>query len=128
MACNMNETQVMLGFAFLIGAGFIGKLFCSFVCPIGTITEWIGRLGGKWNLRRDLHPKADRVLRSLKYGILYVSVYYTMTSGELFCKKYDPYFAMVQLFGNRDIVIPLAVTALVITLGGALFLRHFWCK
>jgi polyferredoxin len=128
MSCNMSETQVMLGFALIVGAGFIGKLFCSFICPIGSVTEWIGALGKKWNVRRELPEKADRALRSLKYILLFVTVYFTMTSSELFCKKYDPYFATAQLFGNSDIVIAYAVTALVLTIGGALFLRMFWCK
>jgi hypothetical protein len=51
-----------------------------------------------------------------------------MTSSELFCKKYDPFFATVNLFGNTDIALPFAIMAFVITLGGALFVRMFWCK
>jgi len=42
MACNMSETQLLLGLGLLLGAVFVGKLFCSYVCPIGTFTEWIG--------------------------------------------------------------------------------------
>jgi len=128
MACSMNATQVMLGFALLLGVGFIGKLFCSHICPIGTVTEWLGALGRKFKLQREMPAKADRALRSLKYILLFVTVYFTMTDSELFCKKYDPYFAAVNGFNNGDIVLGYAAAAMLLTLGGALFYRLFWCK
>ncbi len=128
MACTMNETQVMLGLGLLLGAGLVGKLFCSFVCPIGTISEWIGRLGEKLHIRRDIAGIPDRALRGLKYILLFISIYFTMTSSELFCKKFDPYFAAVNLFANTDIVLFYAIPAFLITIAGALYFRLFWCK
>ncbi len=128
MACSMNETQVMLGFALILGAAFIGKLFCSYLCPVGTVTEWIGALGARLGLQREIHATADRLMRSLKYILLFVTVYFTMTSSELFCKKYDPFFATVTLFGNPDIAVYFAGAALALTLGGALVYKFFWCK
>ena len=43
MSCTMSEVQVMLGFGLLLGVLVIGKLFCSYLCPIGSITEWLGK-------------------------------------------------------------------------------------
>lgn len=128
MACSMSETQVMLGFALLLGVGFIGKVFCSHICPIGSVTEWIGMLGKKFSLQKEIPQQVDRLLRLLKYILLFVTIYFTMTSSELFCKKYDPFFAAVQGFNNADIVLSFAIFATVLTLGGALFYRMFWCK
>lgn len=128
MACNMSETQLMLGLGLLFGAGLIGKLFCSYVCPIGTVSEWIGRLGDKLKIRKNVPELLDRPLRSLKYILLFITIYITMTTSELFCKEYDPYFAVVNLFNNNDINLIFAITALAITILGALFLRLFWCK
>lgn len=128
MACNMNETQVLLGLGLILGIGLIGKLFCSFVCPVGTVSEWIGRLGDKLKIRRELPVKLDRYFRALKYILLFVTVYFTMTSSELFCKTFDPYYASVNLFNNTDIVLYYAIPAFLILVGGALFFRLFWCK
>ncbi|MBI5727195.1 MAG: 4Fe-4S binding protein [Ignavibacteriales bacterium] len=128
MACNMSETQVMLGIGLLLGAGIVGKLFCSFVCPIGTVSEWLGRLGSKLKIRREITGYWDRGLRGLKYILLFVTVYFTMTSSELFCKKFDPYFATVNLFNNSDVVLYFAIPAVLITIAGAMFSRLFWCK
>jgi NAD-dependent dihydropyrimidine dehydrogenase PreA subunit len=51
-----------------------------------------------------------------------------MTSSELFCKTFDPYFATVNIFNNTDIVLFYAIPAFIITVGGALLFRLFWCK
>ena len=128
MACNMSETQVFLGLVLLVGAGFIGKLFCSYVCPIGSVTEWIGKLGEKLKIRKELPKSLDRYFRVLKYALLFITVYFTMTESELFCKTYDPYFATVNLFNNADLILFYAIPAFIITVGGALLFRLFWCK
>jgi NAD-dependent dihydropyrimidine dehydrogenase PreA subunit len=128
MSCNMSETQLLLGLGLLLGAVFIGKLFCSYVCPIGTFTEWIGRLGDKLKIRREMPAKLDRYMRLLKYVLLFITLYVTMTTSELFCKEFDPYFASANLFSNNDIVLYFAIPAFIITIVGALFFRLFWCK
>lgn len=128
MSCNMSETQVILGIGLLIGAVIFGKLFCSYVCPIGTFTEWIGKLGEKWKVRIDLKKYIDRPMRLLKYVLLFITIYITMTTSELFCKEYDPYFAAVNLFDNTDLVLYFAIPAFIITILGSLFFRLFWCR
>jgi NAD-dependent dihydropyrimidine dehydrogenase PreA subunit len=128
MACNMGEAQVMLGLGLLLGAGLIGKLFCSFICPIGTASEWLGKLGRRLKFQKAIPEKIDRCLRGLKYILLFMSIYFTMASSELFCKKFDPYFSTMSLFGNIDIVLYYAIPALLFTIAGALFLRVAWCK
>lgn len=128
MSCNMSETQVLLGIGVIVGILLIGKLFCSYVCPIGAITEWLGKIGEKFKIRIEMPKMIDRVLRSLKYAILFAALYYTMTSSELFCKEFDPYFASVNLFNNTDIVLYFAIPAFIFTILGAIFFRLFWCK
>lgn len=128
MACTMGEVQVALGIGLLIGVLLVGKLFCSFACPIGSVTEWLGRLGDKLKIRRDMPRWLDRPMRSLKYIILFLALYFTMTSSELFCKEFDPYFATANLFGNADTVLYFSIPAFILAVAGALFFRLFWCK
>lgn len=128
MSCNMSETQVLLGIGLLVGVIIIGKLFCSYICPIGAITEWLGKIGEKFKIRFEIPSKIDRPLRSLKYLILFAALYLTMTSSELFCKEFDPYFASVTLFNDTDLALYLAIPAFVITILGSIFFRLFWCK
>jgi NAD-dependent dihydropyrimidine dehydrogenase PreA subunit len=128
MSCQMSEVQVMLGIGLLLGILFIGKLFCSFICPIGSISEWLGKIGEKLKIRRDVPKVADRPLRILKYLLLFATLYFTMTTSELFCKKFDPYYATVNLFQNADIFLYYAIPAFVVTILGAVLLRLSWCR
>ena len=43
MACSMSAVAIFMAFALLIGALAIGKLFCGYLCPIGSISEWFYR-------------------------------------------------------------------------------------
>lgn len=128
MSCTMSEVQIALGLGLIAGVIVVGKLFCSYLCPIGSVTEWLGLLGEKLKIRREIPAKADRPLRVLKYVLLFLTVYFTMTTSELFCKEYDPYFAVVNLFNNTDITLLYAIAATVITIGGTIVYRLFWCK
>lgn len=128
MSCNMSETQAFLGIGLIVSAIVLGKLFCSYICPIGAITEWIGKVGARFKIRIEIPSLVDKPLRSLKYALLFITLYYTMTTSELFCKEFDPYYASMTLFGSDDLVLYLAIPAFVITILGALFFRLFWCK
>ena len=128
MSCTMNEVQIAVGLGLLLGVVLIGKLFCSYLCPIGSVTEWLGLLGEKLKIRREIPAKVDRPLRALKYVLLFLTIYFTMTSSELFCKEFEPYFAVANLFKNTDINLLYAILATVITIGGTIVYRLFWCK
>lgn len=127
-SCQMGETQMFLGIGLLIGILIIGKLFCSYICPIGTVTEWLGRIARKFNLQIRRLPKwLDHGLRLLKYALLFPVLYYTVNSSELFCKTFDPYFAVTTGFGV-DVVFWWALAALLVTVVGSFFIQQFWCK
>lgn len=127
-SCQMGETQMFLGVGLLIGILVMGKLFCSHICPIGTVTEWLGRWGRKLKIQIKQIPKLlDRSLRSLKYLLLFPVLYYTATSSELFCKTFDPYFAATTGFG-ADVELWWAIAAVAVTIIGSVFVRQFWCK
>ncbi len=127
LACSMAETQIFMGILLAIGIILFSKLFCSYICPVGTFTEWLGRIGDRFHVRYQIKGVADRLFRILKYALLFVTVYFTVTSSELFCKEYDPYYAIFTGFGS-DVVFWMALTALAITILGAIFIRQFWCK
>ena len=77
MACNMSEVQLLLGLGLLVGAAVVGKLFCSFVCPIGTFSEWIGRLGEKIKFKKRNSSEDRQVYAKLKIcASFYYSLFY----------------------------------------------------
>ncbi len=127
LACTMTGTQIIMGILLAAGAMLFGKLFCAFICPVGTVSELIGRLGERMGIRITIKGLADNILRSLKYILLFITFYFTITSSELFCKTFDPYYALASGF-NSDVVILYAVLTLMVLFVGSLFVRLLWCK
>lgn len=127
LACSMTSVQIIMGAALVLAVILFSKLFCSFICPIGTISEWIGNLGEKLKLRYTIKGYGDILLRGIKYAILFVTIYYTVSSSELFCKKFDPYYAAVTGF-NTDVSLLWAIITISVVILGSFFVRLFWCK
>lgn len=127
LSCSMTSTQIMMGVALFIGIVLFSRLFCGYICPLGTISEWIGKLGDKLKVRITPNGFADNALRLLKYVLLFLTFYFTLKTSELFCKKYDPYYAVASGF-NTDVVILWAAIAIGILVLGSLFFRLFWCR
>lgn len=127
LSCTMTSAQIVMGVLLFIGVLLFSKLFCSFICPIGTVSELLGKLGDKLKVRLTIKGIPDKILRSIKYILLFVTVYYTLQSNELFCKKFDPYYALASGF-DSDVVILYAIITIAIVILGSLFIRLFWCK
>ena len=127
LSCTMTSAQIVMGVLLFVGVLLFSKLFCSFICPIGTVSEWLGKLGDKLKVRLTIKGVADKILRSIKYILLFTTLYYTLQSNELFCKKFDPYYALASGFDN-DVVILYAIITIAIVILGSVFIRLFWCK
>jgi polyferredoxin len=127
LACSMTSVQIVMGAVLVLTIILLSKLFCSFICPVGSISEWIGKLGDKLRLRFTVTGYADLLLRGIKYAILFVTIYYTVISSELFCRKFDPYYASVTGF-TTDVEVLWAVIAISVVVAGSFFVRLFWCK
>ena len=130
MACSMTTSQIMMGIALGIAAILFGKLFCSYLCPLGLVDELFYRL------RRLLKIKAiairngstiDSVFRLFKYVLLFLVFYITLSSSELFCKNFDPYYAAASGF-KGELTIWMAAVALALFVVGGLLSDMFWCK
>jgi len=127
LACSMTTVQIGLGIALLLAVILFSKLFCSYICPIGTFTEWMGSLGRKAKMQITLTGKFDKILRLLKYVLLFITFYFTVTASELFCRKFDPFYASFTGFSG-DVVLWYAIPAILLTIVGSFFIRQFWCK
>jgi ferredoxin len=127
LACTMTSAQIVMGVLMMIGVFLFSKLFCGYICPIGTFSEWLGKLGDKLKVRITIKGIADKFLRSLKYGLLFITFYFTFDSNELFCKKFDPYYAIATGF-SIDVVVLYAAIAIALVILGSIFIRLFFCK
>ena len=92
-------------------------------------TEWLGVLRKKMKIKYEIPmgSVADKVLRVFKYIILFWIFYMTITTSELFCKNFDPYYAMATGF-RGEITAWMTVISMLLLFLGSLFINMFWCK
>ncbi len=130
LPCSMSSLQVMMGIALVAAVVLFSKLFCAFICPVGTVQDLIGKL------RRTLHIKgikikngsaADKFLRIFKYALLFWIFYMTVGASELFCKNIDPYYAIATGF-KGEITLWMSITSIVLVVLGSFLIDMFWCR
>ena len=109
------------------------KSFCSWLCPVGTISEYLWKLGRRIFGRNFSLPKwLDYPLRSLKYLLLGFFVYAVamMSASAIADFVASPYGLVVDV--RMLNFFRFMGTATVVVLGGlvlaSLFVRNFWCR
>lgn len=126
---KIHESSFILMLLGLLLAVLFGPVFCGWVCPLGSIQEWVGKWGRKLFKRRYNHflpARLDAVLRYARYLVLAWVLYLTAATGKLIFAEYDPYFTLFN-FWSGEVAIGGAVL-LGATLIGALFVERPWCK
>lgn len=129
LACSMSMVQIAAGFGLALCVLLAGRLFCGYICPLGTVSEWLGK-GGKamhCNVTIRSGSVLDRALRIVKYVLLFVILYYSISSSELFCKKFDPYYALATGM-KGEITMWMSIVSIAVLFLGSLFVKQFWCK
>jgi polyferredoxin len=123
-----QSSFVLMIISFLLAILF-GPVFCGWVCPLGTIQEWVSSFGRKLFRRRFNHfvpAKLDKALRYLRYGVLAWVIYMTAVTGTLIFSEYDPYFALFNFWTSEVSIAGLVILG--VTLGLSLFVERPWCK
>lgn len=127
---KIHESAFILMVIGLLTALLFGPVFCGWVCPLGTIQEWVGGLGKKlFKKRRYNHfipAKIDNLLRYARYLVLAWVIYMTATTGTLFFETVDPYFALFNFWSSEVAIGGLIVLG--VTLLASLFVERPWCK
>jgi NapH/MauN family ferredoxin-type protein len=123
-----TSSFVLMGIIILLTLIF-GRVFCSFLCPLGAIQEWIRGLGKKIRIKKDLELPVwlDKYARYLKYVILAVIVYFSYKTGDLIFRGYDPFNALMHLGEEFDEKVA-GYSILAVVLLASLFSRNWWCR
>lgn len=127
LACSMSIVQIAMGITLAVGVVLFSKLFCGYLCPLGTVSEWLGSFGKKIKIHIRPNSVADNILRSIKYVLLFWIFHTTISSSELFCKNFDPYYAVATGF-RGEITLWMTIISLVLLFLGNLCIDMFWCK
>ncbi|MDA8134026.1 MAG: 4Fe-4S binding protein [Desulfobacteraceae bacterium] len=115
-------------------AVLVKKGFCSWVCPVGTLSEYVYRG------RRPLFQKhfqmpavADILLRALKYviaGFFMYQIFYKMPMDGIEQFIQSPYnrFADIHMLKFFTRMSATAFTVLMSLVALSILFRHFWCR
>lgn len=126
---KIHYSSILIMYLILGLSVLLGPVFCGWVCPLGSIQEWFGKIGSRIFAKKYNHfvpIKIDRILRYLRIIILILVVYMTIQSAQLLFQNIDPYFALFNFWTGE--VATTAIIVLLITLVGSLFIERPWCK
>lgn len=130
LPCSMSMVQIVMGIVLAAAVVLFSKLFCGYLCPLGTVQDHLMKLRNTIGWRGIVIKNgtvADKVLRVIKYVLLFWIFYSTATASELFCKNLDPYYAVATGFkGEITLWMSLISVAAVILCG--FMVNMFWCK
>ncbi|HEY4932807.1 MAG TPA: 4Fe-4S binding protein [Terriglobales bacterium] len=119
--------------AFLLMSFLLRKSFCAWLCPIGTLSEYLWKLGRSTFGRNFVLPRwLDRPLRSLKYLLLAFFAYavFTMSAAAIAEFLTTPYGLIVDV-RMLNFFRYLGGTAAFVILGlivASIFVQNFWCR
>ncbi len=126
---KIHQSSLVLMWLVFGLAVLVGPAFCGWVCPLGSIQEWVGKLGRKLFKKHYNHfipAHIDAPLRYLRYVLLAWVLYMTATTGKLVFQELDPYYALFNFWTGEVALSGFAI--LTLTLVGALFVERPWCK
>lgn len=130
------------GFFILLGiitVSFVfGKSFCSWICPVGFLSELIGDFGDKVSMklfkRRIKMPALlDYPLRSLKYLLLaffVYSIFFSMTELALkyFLDSSYNIISDVKMYYFFADLSRFSLIVIAVLFGLSIIFRNFWCR
>jgi len=132
-APRLHPAGVVLLLAFLSISWLLRKSFCSWLCPVGTLSEALWKLG-RSTFRRNfrLPRRLDIGLRSLKYLLLGLFLYAvgSMPVNAIRAFLEGPYgivddVKMLNFFRFLGLAGGVGLAALVLA---SVFVKNFWCR
>ncbi len=131
---DIHPSGLVILLLILVLGIFLKKSFCSYICPVGLISESMWQLGQKIfkkNIR--LWRWLDYPLRSLKYLLLIFFLWAVLVQMDVFSLRqfiYSPYnkvadIKMLYFFTNID---AFALWTLVILFALSIIIKNFWCR
>ena len=130
---HIHPAGMFLLISFLAISFAMRKAFCSWLCPVGTISEFLWKIG-RQTFRRNLAlPRwLDLALRSLKYVLLGLFLYAVVGMSVSGLKAFmeGPYglisdVKMLNFFRFLSFTGGVVLAALVVA---SVFIQNFWCR
>lgn len=126
---KIHDSAVVLAGLGVVLAILFGPVLCGWICPLGTVQEWVGKLGRKLFKRRYntfVPAKIDRVLRLLRYVVLVWVLVMTALTATLVFQEYDPYYALFSIIHGEVAIGGMVILVIILIL--SLVVERPFCK
>lgn len=129
----VHPAAMVLFLTFTALSLLLRKSFCGWLCPVGTVSEYLWKLGRDTFRRNFLLPRwLDTGLRSLKYVLLGLFVYAvgTMTAAAIAQFLESPYgvVADVKMLNFFRYLSVTAAVVLGVLVALSILVQNFWCR
>jgi len=129
----LHPAAMFLLITFLSIALLFRKAFCSWLCPVGTVSEYLGELGRRLFGRNfPLARWADIALRGLKYLLLgfFVWAVSSMPANAIAAFMRSPYgiVADVKMLNFFRFIGQTGLIVLGALLLASVLVQNFWCR
>jgi polyferredoxin len=130
---ELHASGMFLLVAFLAISLLMRKAFCSWLCPVGTISEYLWRVGKRIFKRNFRLPRGvDIPLRGLKYLLLGLFLYavISMPVEGIVAFLHGPYglIADVKMLNFFRFMGTTAVVVIAVLVAASVFIQNFWCR
>jgi polyferredoxin len=130
---RIHPAGVFLLISFLLMSWLLRKSFCSWLCPVGTASQYLAKLGRKIFGRTFQPPRwLDIPLRSLKYILmaLFVYVVAAMSVDQIRAFLGGPYgiVADVKMLNFFRTMTATGVGIMILLVVASVFIKNVWCR
>ena len=129
----IHPSALVLLSVFVLSSLLVKKAFCSWLCPIGTVSEYLWKFGRKVIHRNFTVPMwLDFPLRSLKYLLLafFVYIVLTMPARDLSDFLASPFsiIADVKMLNFFRYIGTLGMVIIATLMVLSVLVQNFWCR
>jgi polyferredoxin len=125
----LHPAGLMLLVAFFGASWIFRKSFCGWLCPVGTISEFLWRAGRP---NRRLPRWLDIPLRAIKYLLLALFLYAVAFMSVAGIKAFleGPYGIVddVKMLNFFRYLSPVGIAIVGLLAAASIFVRNFWCR
>ncbi len=131
---NIHPAGLVIFLAILAISLVVSKAFCSWICPVGFLSEALALVGEKIFGRNFHLPRwLDYPLRSVKYLLLFFfawAIFWGMNESALKAFIYSPYnrVADIKMLKFFMKISPTALWTIFALALLSIFNKHFWCR
>ena len=107
----------------------LGRIFCGYLCAFGSMQELVSRVAAKLRIRQiKPGPKADRVLKKVKYIILVISILAWAAGISFYNASPWNVFGRLTSLSSWSVLFTLGGALLVMIIAVSLFIERAFCR